>query len=132
MSTTTTTDTMSEMNQILKLQETIRAEYQGIVDCYSEEKGVYAESQALLNNLVIRFMDLSLKATGLLSSAQHSAPYNNNNNALSSGCCVASEPDDKTTTIDIITTTTTTDTDAIETMIARCLSANVKDDDAKE
>ena len=124
---TTTTDTMSEMNQILKLQETIRAEYQGIVDCYSEEKGVYAESQALLNNLVIRFMDLSLKATGLLSSAQHSAPYNNNNNALSSGC-VASEPD-KTTTIDIITTT---DTDAIETVIARCLSANVKDDDAKE
>ena len=103
---------LSELNQILKLQEAIKTEYHGIVDGYSQGDGVLAENQAVLNNLVVRFMDLSLKATGLLA-VQGARPD------------VAYGPDpNPATTIDI---------DAVETVevIARSLSAvNVDDTNA--
>ena len=48
---------LSELNQILKLQEAIKTEYHGIVDGYSQGDGLHAENQAVLNNLVVRFLE---------------------------------------------------------------------------
>ena len=89
---------LNELNQILKLQDIVRKDYQGIVD--SENSAV---SQALLNSLVVRFMDLNLKATALIAAAAH-PPYDDNNNNHQTINIIA-DADDTTVveTVEVIT-----------------------------
>lgn len=106
---------LNELNQILKLQDIVRKDYQGIVDSYSSENS--AVSQALLNSLVVRFMDLNLKATALIAAAAH-PPYDDNNNNHQ--------------TINIIADAD--DTTVVETVevITRSLSASKEDEEGIE
>ena len=62
--------TTSKLNQILKLQDTIKSDCRGIMDSQSktEDPKQYVEYQAQLNNLFVQHMELGLKATGIIAA----------------------------------------------------------------
>ena len=106
--TATTTTTTNELNQILKLQDTVRTEYLGIVNNYSNENSA-SQALPLLHNLVAQFMDLNLKAMVLLAAALPAPPYNDaDHNHQTIDIIVADDHDDNTAataveTIEVIT-----------------------------
>ena len=63
---------MSQLNHILYLQSTICLECKGIMEMQSKEANfdVYAQQQTVLNSLFVQHMELSIKATKLISAEQ--------------------------------------------------------------
>jgi hypothetical protein len=63
-------DDESSLNHNLYLQETIRTECKALLEdqVAVDDHKAHAERQNLLNSLYIQYMDLSLKATGLLAA----------------------------------------------------------------
>ena len=58
--------TMTDINHLLFLQETIKTECRSIIDEQCKDATDYTDKQTLLNNLFVQHMDLNVKIAGLI------------------------------------------------------------------